>query len=207
MSTSPSSVNPSDATPLDPDPTGQDPSAQDPAAKQKMLLQSAIFEVTREAAGKSLSDISDMLQQEFSRRGVEAPTSIWLDSVASAAFYGEPYIIDYPAALAAEAAVNAPNPEVRERLASRRELRNEKLPAGTFPPASDWVLDGSEVTGQMEVAGPGPRSRALVGSTHGVQRMLAAVAVGTAILLVTAAIRAVRNARRRTAGRTTPGGA
>lgn len=197
MSTSASSVNPADAKPLDPDPTGQDPSATDPAAKQKVLLQSAIFEVTREAAGKSLSDIRDMLRSEFSRRGVEAPTNIWLDSVASAAFYGEPYIIDFPAALAADAAVTAPNPEVRERLASRRELRNEKLPAGTFPPASDWVLDGSEVTGQTPKAGPGHRSRALLGSNPGVQRVLAAAAVAAATLLATAGIRAVWNARRR----------
>lgn len=96
MNTSPDSTNPADTRPLDPDPTGQDPSATDPTAKGKMLLQSVIFEVTREAGGRSLPEIRDMLQAGFARRGVEAPTNIWLDSVASAAFYGEPYIIDLP---------------------------------------------------------------------------------------------------------------
>lgn len=197
MNTSPDSTNPADTKPLDPDPTGQDPSATDPTAKGKMLLQSVIFEVTREAGGRSLPEIRDMLQAGFARRGVEAPTNIWLDSVASAAFYGEPYIIDLPAALAADSAVAAPNDEVRQRLASRRELRKEGLPAGTFPPDSAWKLDDREVTGRTPEAGHRPTSRAVLGSTGGMRRLLAAAAVGASVLLGIAAIRAATTARRR----------
>lgn len=202
MSTSHGNVNPANAKPLDPDPTGQDPSAKDPTAKEKMLLQSAIFEVTRESDGRSLPEIRDMLRSEFSRRGVEAPTSMWLDAVASAAFYGEPYIIDLPAALAADAAVAAPNPEVRGRLEARRELRQEKLPAGTFPPAAAWELDDSEVTGRT--SGQDPDAPVLVESTRSVRQLLAVAASSAAVLLGLAVILAVyarhRNNRQPTAG-------
>jgi hypothetical protein len=201
MSTTPDSVNPAGAKPLDPDPTGQDPSAQDHGAKEKVLLQSVIFEVTREAEGRSLPEIRDMLESGFSRSGVTAPTNTWLDAVASAAFYGEPYIIDLPAALAADTAVTAPNPEVRERLASRRELRNEKLPAGTFPPASAWELDDSEVTGRTSE--PGPDARAVMESTRTARQMLAVAAASAAVLVGIAVVRAVTARRRNTVRRNT----
>jgi hypothetical protein len=194
MTSTPDSVNPADAKPLNPDPTGQDPSAQDPGAKEKMLLQSVIFEVTREAEGRSLPEIRDLLQSGFSRSGVTAPTNTWLDAVASAAFYGEPYIIDLPAALAADTAVAAPNVEVRERLASRRELRNEKLPAGTFPPASAWELDDSEVTGRTSE--PGPDARTVLDSTRAVRQVLAVAAASAAVLLGIAVVRAAKDRRR-----------
>jgi hypothetical protein len=194
MTSTPDSVNPADAKPLNPDPTGQDPSAQDPGAKEKMLLQSVIFEVTREAEGRSLPEIRDLLQSGFSRSGVTAPTNTWLDAVASAAFYGEPYIIDLPAALAADTAVAAPNVEVRERLASRRELRNEKLPAGTFPPASAWELDDSEVTGRTSE--PGPDARTVLDSTRTVRQVLAVAAASAAVLLGIAVVRAAKDRRR-----------
>jgi hypothetical protein len=196
MSTTPDSVNPADARPLDPDPTGQDPSAQDPGAKEKMLLQSVIFEVTREAKGRSMPEIRDMLQAGFSRSGVTAPTNTWLEAVASTAFYGESYIIDIPAALAADTAVAAPNPEVRERLASRRELRNEKLPAGTFPPASDWELDDNEITGKTSE--PAPDARTVLESTRTVRQLLAAAAASAAFLLGIAVLRAANSRRRNT---------
>lgn len=196
MSTTPDGVNPASPKPVDPDPTGQDPSAQDPGAEQKMLLQSVIFEVAREAEGRSLPEIRDMLQSGFSRSGVTAPTNMWLDAVASAAFYGAPYIIDLPAALAADAAIAAPDPEMRERLASRRELRNEKLPAGTFPPASAWELDDSEVTGRT--SGPGTDARALLKRTRAVRRILAAAAATAALLLGITVLRAANSRRRNT---------
>ncbi|WP_457946005.1 hypothetical protein ACTAQI_11595 [Pseudarthrobacter sp. alpha12b] len=205
MSTSPGSGNPPDATPLNPDPTGQDPSAKDPAAGEKAQLQAAIFEVTRAAAGRSLHDIREMLQAEFSRRGVTAPTTMWLDSVASAAFHGEPYIVDFPAALAADAAVPAPNDGVRKRLASRRELREEKLPAGTFPPASAWELDSSDVRGGAPEPRPDPRG--VLGNTRAVRQLLAMAASGAAALLAVAAVWAARNKRHRRTGRSTAGGA
>jgi hypothetical protein len=163
-----------------------------------MLLQSVIFEVAREAKGRSLPEIRDMLQSGFSRSGVTAPTNAWLDAVASAAFYGAPYIIDLPAALAADAAIAAPDPEMRERLASRRELRNEKLPAGTFPPASAWELDDSEVTGRT--SGADPDARALLKRTRAVRQILAAVAASTAFLLGIMVLRAAKARRRNTTG-------
>ena len=205
MSTSPGNANPSGAKPLDPDPTGQDPSAEDPGGRQKALLQAVIFEVARETEGRGLADIRDMLQSGFARAGVAAPTNAWLDSVASAAFYGEPYIIDLPAALAAEGAVPAPNQEVRERLAVRRELRKEQLPPGIFPPASAWELDESDVTGRRPE--PGPDARAVLESTRAARRMLAVAASGAAAGLAFAAVRAARNARRWRSGRSTAGGA
>ena len=205
MSTSPGSGDPSDATPLNPDPTGQDPSATDPAAGEKAQLQAAIFQVARAAAGRSLHEIRELLQAEFSRRGVKAPTTIWLDSVASAAFHGEPYLIDLPAALAAEAAVPAPNDGVRKHLARRRELRQDKLPAGTFPPASAWELDSSDVT--FSTPEPRPDPRAVLESTSTLRRLLALAASGVAALLALASVRAAMKAKRLQSGRSTAGGA
>ena len=205
MSTSPGSGNPPDATPLNPDPTGQDPSAKDPAAGEKAQLQAAIFEVTRAAGGRSLHEIREMLQAEFSRRGVKAPTTIWLDSVASAAFHGEPYIIDLPAALAAEAAVPAPNDGVRKRLARRRELRKDKLPAGTFPPASAWELDSRDVT--LSTPEPRPDPRTVLGNTRAVRQLPAMAASALVGLLAVVAVWAARNARHRRTAHSKAGGA
>lgn len=209
MSTGPGSVNP-DAEPLDPDPTGQDPSAKDPTAEEKMLLQAAIFDATREAAGRSLSEIKEMLQAGFARRGVQAPTPMWLDAVASAAFHGESYIIDFPAALAAEGAAPAPDQALRERLAVRRGLREEKLPAGIFPPASAWELDDNDVTSGDPETGRRPNARAGWGGRTGLWKAVSAA--GLAALLAFAALRAfaVNNARSVKgpgAKRTTAGGA
>lgn len=151
MTTNPTSTNPApagagDPRPLTVDPTGQDPGATDPAAAEKVRLQVAIFEVTKESGGKSQQQIRDMLLSAFARHGVQSPPGTWLDSVASAAFYGEPYIIDIPAALAAEGTVPAPNEDVRERLASRRRLRKEKLPPGILPAPTDWDVPDNQVT-------------------------------------------------------------
>ena len=209
MSTSPGSVNP-DAEPLDPDPTGQDPSAKDPTAQEKMLLQAAIFEVTRQVDGKSLPGIKEMLQSEFARRGVQAPTPMWLDAVASAAFHGESYIIDFPAALAAEGAAPAPDQALRERLAVRRGLREEKLPAGIFPPASAWELDDNDVTVGDPETSRRPDPLAGWGGRTGLWKAVSAA--GLAALLAFAAVRALAankpgNAKRARKKRTTAGGA
>lgn len=126
------------AKPPTQDLSGQDPAAADPDAEAKLQLQLAIFEVSKDAKGKSLDEIVKSLRSAFADHGVAEPPFTWLESVASSAYYGEPYIIDYPTAVAADDAVSAPDEEVRERLASRRELRAEKLPPGTFPSASDW---------------------------------------------------------------------
>ena len=146
MTTHPGTNDPADAEPLPTDPTGQDPTAKDPMADEKLHLQLAIFDVTRQAQGRALDDIQDMLRSAFAAHGVQPPPDTWLESVASSAFYGEPYIIDYPTALAADNVAPAPNSEVRERLAHRRELREEKLPPGIFPAPSEWELSPGEVT-------------------------------------------------------------
>lgn len=206
MSTSPGNANPP-AQALNRDPTGQDPGAKDTTADEKALLQAAIFEVTRKADGSSLPGIKDRLQTEFARRGVQAPTPMWLDAVASAAFHGEPYIIDLPAALAAEAAVPAPNQEIRERLAARRELREEQLPPGIFPPASAWELDDNDVTREDPETGR-QDSRTVPAGRTSLWKILSAAAV---VLVCFAAVRAlavnsVRRVRRPGSKRTTAGG-
>ena len=133
MSSNPGSTNQAGGEPLDVDPTGQDPAAVDPGEDWKMQLQLAIFDVAPKAEGKNEDEIRDMLLAEFRRRGIESPPGTWLDSVASSAFYGEPYIVDLPAAVAADAVEPAPTEDVRERLAARRELQQEKLPRGNPP--------------------------------------------------------------------------
>ncbi|MDQ0768168.1 hypothetical protein QF031_000917 [Pseudarthrobacter defluvii] len=129
------------------DAIADDPSVADPMADEKVRLQLAIFEVTRDADGRSLSEIQEMLRAAFARRGVETPPGTWLESVASSAFYGEPYIVNLPAAVIADTIVPAPKQEVRERLAAHRELQQEKLPAGIFPSEDEWNIPGTEATG------------------------------------------------------------
>ena len=124
-----------------------DPSATDPMADEKVRLQLAIFDVSRDAENRNLAEIRDMLLSAFAARGVAPPPGTWVESVASSAFYGEPYIIDYPTAIAADNLEPAPNPEVRERLAARRELREVQLPAGIFPSQDEWNIPANEVTG------------------------------------------------------------
>lgn len=190
MSTNPSNTDPAYAEPLSTDPTGQDPGATDPTADVKAQLQSAIFEVTRDAEGKSLGDILELLRSAFARRGVEAPPNTWLESVASAAFYGEPYIIDLPAALAAEGAVPAPSEDVRRQLASRRQLRQETLPPGIFPAPADWDIHGDDVA--LAGADPGGRghSRAVTRRARGQGAALTVAALVAAAVVVVLATRA-----------------
>ncbi|MDJ0455984.1 hypothetical protein PUN71_002045 [Arthrobacter sp. NQ7] len=118
--------------------------SSDPAADEKVRLQLAIFDVTREADGRSLAEIREMLLAAFARYEVEPPPATWVESVASSAFYGEPYIVDLSAAVAADALAPAPDGDVRERLAARRELQQEKLPADIFPAPSEWNVPVTE---------------------------------------------------------------
>lgn len=192
MSSNPGSSNRANREPLDTDPTGQDPTAVDPMEDEKVQLQLAIFEVTRDAEGRGLDEIREMLLAAFSRRGVEAPPGTWVESVASSAFYGEPYIVDLDAAVTADTIVPAPNDDVRERLASRRELRQEQLPPGIFPAPSEWELTPDEVT----AVGPdSPRratARALVPAAGVSRRLLAVAGIAAALLVALVAVRASR---------------
>jgi hypothetical protein len=198
MSPDPRNADSPNTGPTSIDPVEQDPSAKDPAADEKEQLQLAIFEVTPDARGKSLGEIRQMLLAAFSRRGVQPPPDTWLDSVASAAFYGEPYIIDLPAALAADGAVPAPNEEVRRRLDSRRRLRQQRLPAGIFPSPAEWDVTDNEVTdgspGQAAQGRPGAVTWRVGGT--GTALAGAALLIGGAVL----AIRAVSALRRHRAG-------
>jgi hypothetical protein len=184
MSSNPGSTNQAGGEPLDVDPTGQDPAAVDPGEDWKMQLQLAIFDVAPNAEGKNEDEIRDMLLAEFSRRGIESPPGTWLDSVASSAFYGEPYIVDLPAAVAADAVEPAPTEDVRERLASRRELQQEKLPEGILPAPSEWNIPANEVTGGSTPSLP-LKSRA--GSNGATVLALAAAGLAAAVLAVVAA--------------------
>ncbi|MFF1883329.1 hypothetical protein ACFVVC_17890 [Pseudarthrobacter sp. NPDC058196] len=175
--------------PLDEDPTGQDPTAVDPGEDWKVQLQLAIFDVTRNAKGRNQDEIRDLLLAEFSRRGIESPPGTWLDSVASSAHYGEPYIVDLPAAVAADALEPAPTEDVREGLAARRELRHEKLPDGILPAPSEWNIPANEVT-----AGSTPKA-SLTGR-NGAAVLAAAAAAVAAAALVAVAVRK-RTGRRR----------
>lgn len=187
MSSNPGSTNHAGAEPLDADPSGQDPAATDPGADGKVQLQLAIFDVTRNAKGKAQDEIREMLRSEFARRGIESPPATWLDSVASSAFYGEPYIVDLPSAVAADAVVPAPAEDVREGLASRRRLRQEKLPAGILPAQSEWNVPANEVTGGSTPAAPlKPRAGWPGGA------ILALAALAAAAVVAVAAARASR---------------
>ncbi|MET3932191.1 hypothetical protein [Arthrobacter sp. OAP107] len=192
MNTNPRNNGSVNAEPLAVDPTGQDPAATDPAADAKLRLQLAIFEVTKDARGKGLDEILDRLRAAFAAQGVRTPPTTWLESVASSVFYGEPYIIDLPAAVAADAAVPAPSRLVRDQIASRRELREEKLPPGTFPSPADWQVPATEITRtgtagrehQVRVSRPAGGNRAV----------LAAVSLAAAVVV---SVLAVRGRRRR----------
>jgi hypothetical protein len=188
MSSDPGSTNQANGEPLGADPSGQDPAAVDPGEDSKVQLQLAIFDVTRNAKGKNQDEIRDMLRTEFSRRGIASPPATWLDSVASSAYYGEPYIVDLPAAVAADALVPAPTEDVRQGLASRRRLRQEKLPPGIFPAPAEWNIPANEVTGGSA------RTVSLPGRKGAAALALAALAAAAVVAVV--AIRAGTGRRR-----------
>lgn len=179
--------------------TNATPGTNEPEEDSHVQLQLAIFNVTRDAEGNDLEEIKEMLRAEFARRGVQSPPATWLDSVASAAFYGKPYIVDLPSALAADDAVPAPTEEVREQLELRRELRNEKLPPGILPAASEWKLSPDEVTAAEPAPTPGGRpAHSTERSAVGLRPLLVAAALAAAGVLAFAAARASRRGGRRT---------
>ncbi|WP_426763792.1 hypothetical protein ACP3TD_14950 [Pseudarthrobacter sp. 1G09] len=179
--------------------TNATPGTNEPEEDSHVQLQLAIFDVTRDAEGNDLEEIKARLQAEFARRGVQSPPATWLDSVASAAFYGKPYIVDLPSALAADDAVPAPTEGVREQLELRRELRNEKLPPGILPAASEWKLSPDEVTTAEPAPSPGGRpAHGTEGNAAGFRPLLVAAALAAAVVLAFAAARSTRRGARRT---------
>ena len=173
------------------DPAVLDPEAQDPDEDAKLKLQLAIFDVTRRGAtGKSLEEIREMLMAAFAARNVAPPPFTWVESAASSAFYGEPYILDYPTAIAADDLEAAPDEAVRERLADRRKLREVQLPEGILPAPSEWNIPANEVTG-------GRTSKASLARSNGA----AALPLGALAAAGILAFLALRLSRRQT-GRT-----
>ncbi|MDQ0754654.1 hypothetical protein [Arthrobacter sp. B3I4] len=96
-----------------------------PANPDRVQQQLAIFDVVRRARGKSLAEVKTMLTKAFADRGLPRQPDLWVDAVASEAAYGKPYIVDLPAAVAADSITNAPDPKVEEILRDRRQLRSE----------------------------------------------------------------------------------
>lgn len=178
------------------DPAVLDPDAQDPDAEEKLRLQLAIFDVSRDAGGRGLQEIREMLLSAFAARGVAAPPATWVESVASSAFYGEPYIIDYPTAIAADDLEPAPNPEVRERLAARRELREVQLPPGIFPSQEEWNIPANEVTSADRGRGGRAALRALKAPEGLSRQLLAAVGLAGVVLAALAIIQLSRRTSR-----------
>ena len=163
-------------------------SAKDPAADRKLQLQLAIFEVVQDSDGKSFNEIREMLLSAFKARGVASPPGTWLDSVASSAFYGEPYIIDLTAAVAADTTLPAPTEDVRQGLESRRHLRHLKLPPGIFPSEADWdVPVGQDAAGRP---GAPQQPRAGARKTVGTRIAMVVTALATAAFITTLAVRA-----------------
>jgi len=129
-------------------PRAAEPENRDLEADARVGLQTSIFEATRGAKGLPLEEILQRLRAAFATRGVKAPPLTWLEAVASSAVYGEPYIIGFPSAIAADELVPAPNKEVRERIEDRRELHAEAPPSGTFPNPAEWNLPGGGSAGE-----------------------------------------------------------
>lgn len=96
-----------------------------PANPDRVQQQLAIFDVVRRARGKTLAEVKTMLTKAFAERGLPRQPALWLDAVASEAAYGKPYIVDLPAAVAADSITSAPDPKVEEILRDRRQLRSE----------------------------------------------------------------------------------
>lgn len=202
MNTDPSTSGAVNAEPLEGGPAGQDPTVNVPAADVKLQLQLAIFEASKGSEGKSLAEILERLRSAFAARGVAEPPATWLESVASSAFYGEPYLIDFPTAVAADSTVPAPNQEVRNRLAGRRELRAEKLPPGIFPSMDDWDVPIIEST----VGTPEAVNQAVI-SPRTTRIAVSLVFVGVVVAAIVLATQSARTSnRRRTPLRANPRG-
>jgi hypothetical protein len=160
-----------------------------PAAQRNVQRQLAIFEVASRARGKSMAEIKQMLREAFARRRLPGQPGTWLDSVASEASYGEPYIVDLSAAETADSMEQAPDARVHRSLAWRRQL---------------WQLAGrSAGAGRPDdPAQPGRRAgrarrRAVPITNEGLAAVRAIVAGAIALTAALAVVMAVRMVGRR----------
>lgn len=168
-----------------------------PARSENVQRQLAIFDVARKAHGRSLPEIKKMLTDAFARRGLSRQPGPWLDAVASEALYGEPYIVDLPAAVAADTEVNAADPQIHEALRRRRVLRaSGAAMASRSVPSTDTT---AAVEGSLPRRTPLPRRTArsaqgrsgtLFSPGMRMRKLLWALAAAVAAALVGAALRA-----------------
>ncbi|GAA5189729.1 hypothetical protein GCM10023346_05140 [Arthrobacter gyeryongensis] len=176
-----------------------------PANPNNVQRQLAIFDVVRRARGKSLPQIKAMLTKAFTERGLSRQPGAWLDAVASEAAYGKPYIVDLPAAVAANSIAAAPDPQVEDDLRKRGILRRSENSTGSQhpSPAATKTTDEGEESGHPATPAAEARNkrdaahprRASDTSTRTVLRLIA-----SALLIASAATAvgvALRQRRRR----------
>lgn len=178
-------INPRSTQPIARDAQSEEPlhpdssaAVNDPGADVRVQLQTAIFEVSKNSKGQSLDVILEKLRSAFAAHGVQEPPATWLEAVASSAFYGEPYIIDFPSAIAADDVVPAPKEDVRERIASRRELHSEELPG---PASVDRGVSAEKTSGGSAPVGP---ATSFPRAVRSVVLLSAALGVAWAVVVV-----------------------
>lgn len=159
---------------------------ENPLERQNVQRQLAIFDVARRARGKDMTEIRQMLRDAFARRRLPPQPGPWMDAAASEASYGEPYIVSLPAAVAANAAMDAPDPQVQETLTWRRRLRKAEDSAGDRERAPAAVQRSGEPFGYS--ADP----VGATGTGTGLRRIRIIVAASIALTLAVAAAQVIR---------------
>lgn len=178
----------------------ESPRPANPKNEQRQL---AIFDVVRRASGKTLVEVKAMLSEAFAARGVSRQPGAWLDAVASEATYGKPYIVDLPAAIAADSISPSPDPHVEAALHVRRILRSESTTDGQYrPPEADSSTTEGQESGRVineeeEDGNAGGAARPLRAFENtSPRRLLGILATAVAIALATAAVRVALRWRR-----------
>lgn len=146
--------------------------------------QLALFEVARQARGKDMAEIRGMISSAFARRQLPNPPGPWLDAAATEAHYGEPYIVDLPAAVAVDELLPVSDPNLEATLSSRRRVRQaEGLPTGlTQKPRAAAPSTAPADTTEAGAVPPGLVTvRAIVAGAIGLTLVLAAVEIIRAI--------------------------
>jgi hypothetical protein len=167
-----------------------------PENRHNVQRQLAIFEVARQARGKNITEIKQMLREAFARRRLTAPPGTWLESVASEASYGKPYIVDLDSAETATTVAPAPDAIVQQSLQQRLRLRMpRRRPAGA----------GRHSAAPEQTGAAGTRRRAASGTDENLAAVRALVAGAVALTLAAAAVMLVRSRRHPAAGLVTAG--
>ncbi|MGO4493357.1 hypothetical protein AB4Y86_14870 [Arthrobacter sp. 2YAF22_2] len=153
-----------------------------PANADNVQRQLAIFDVVKQAPGKSLSEIKAMLSKAFAERGLSRQPGPWLDAVASDAAFGKTYIVDLPAAVAADSIETVPDQHLEAALQERRILRSESITEAQkyegLPPAGDQDQSGGKAARPAWTSDTARRQQ-LALFAGALALALAAVALGT----------------------------